>query len=289
MEEAIVDHLNIMIPTLNGIFIEDDEQKECKKKAASILRLCGRFSPASSFEPICVAIINLKTTENEDLSICGLTTYRHLIEGYLEALPAGEGLLNKSELIQRALKTMGSSDFLDYIIKPMLTPFAEFFECIFSHLNKIATENEKEDFFTNYRPQIVKIALTAISIPVFLLVTDNVPEVNFRLIKSCIDNTAKLKTDKDAQPYLEILDQMRQKDPQVLLNEIYAINTSKVAKSSNDLLAICSLMNYYLFEHESYGFLDAGIIFECAVKEKETLSKLVLNMNSYCSFYVRHC
>ena len=86
MEETIVDHLNVLIPILNNIFIEGDEQIEIKEKAKSILRLIGRFSPASAFEPICSSIINMKITDNEEIAINGLTTFKCIIEGYLEAL-----------------------------------------------------------------------------------------------------------------------------------------------------------------------------------------------------------
>ena len=243
LEEAIVDHLNVLIPILNAIFIEDDDQKDCKIKAANILKLCGRFAPAATFEPICLSIVNLKTTENEDLAICGFTTFKNLVDGYLEALPAREGMLNKLCLVQSVFKNMGTIDSLDHLTKPMLTPFAEFFGLLFDRLNRQATTRELEEVFGMFKSQITRISLTATSIPVFLLVTDHTPELNFRQVKSCIDNTAKLKTDPDAKPFLEALSKLRADDPHALLGEVYAINPTSVARGSNDLLAIVSLMN----------------------------------------------
>lgn len=286
MEESIVDHLNVLIPLLNTIFIEDDEQKDCKAKVASILRLCGRYSPASAFEPICLGIINLKLTENEELAICGLSTFRHLTEGFLEALPPREGFINKFDLLKSIFAHMGAAEFLDHLTKPMLTPFAEFFELVFRKVTDVATKSESGELFAVYKSQIVKIALTAISIPIFLLVTDQLTELNFRLVKSCIDNSSKLKTDKDAEPYLKIIKTLTREDPKVLLSEIYSINPSEVGRPSNDILVISSLMNYYLIEQDSEGFLDAALIFESAAKEKETMAKLILNLNCYCSFFV---
>lgn len=286
LEEFVVDHLNVLIPILNAIFIEDDEQNNCKAKAASILRLCGRFSPASSFEPICEAIVNLKTTENEDLAVCGFTTFKHLLEGYLESLPPREGMLNKLPLIENLLKNMGTGEFLDHLTKPMLNPFSELFGLVFDRFSKQALSNELEDTFKHYRPQITRVSLTALSIPIFLMVMDHVPELNFRLIKSCIDNTAKLKTDPDARPFLEALGKISSEDPHILLGEIYAINAAAVARASNDLLVIVSLMNYFLLEQQAYPFFDAALVFETAAKNKSTVAKLVLNLHCYCSFFV---
>lgn len=286
LEESIVDHLNVLIPILNLIFIEDDEQKHCKEKAASILKLCGRFSPAASFEPICLSIINQKTTENEDLAICGFSTFKYLIEGYLEALPAREGLLNKISLVQSLFSGLGTQEFLDNITKPMLNSFAELFGLVFQKMNSTALPTEIEDIFKNHKSQIIRLALTAISIPVYLMVIDYTPELNFRLLKSCIDNTAKLKTDPDAKPFLDVLSKLKEKDSNCLLGEIYAINPSTVARGSNDLLVTIALMNYFILSQEAYPFFDAALVYESAAKEKVTLSKLVLNLSCYFSFYV---
>lgn len=286
LEEVIVDHLNILIPVLNSIFMEDDEQKHCKEKAASILRLCGRFSPSATFEPICMSIINQKTTENEDLAVCGLTTFKHLIDGHLEALPAREGLLNKITLVQQLFGSLGTPEFLDHITKPMLNSYAELLGLIFDRINKQGLSTEVQEIFKTYKSAITRLSLTALSIPVYLMFTDVVPELNFRLVKSCIDNTAKLKTDPDARPFMDALARLKADDPHALLGEVYSIIPATVARGSNDLLVIVSLMNYYILEQEAYPFLDAAMVFESSVKEKVPLSKLVLNLHCYFSFFV---
>lgn len=286
MEDGIVDHLNLMIPILNGIFIEDSEQKELKERAKNILRLMGRYSPASVFEPICSSIINMKITENEELAICGLSTFKYLIEGYLEALPAGEGLLDKAELLKQSIKNLGSADYLDQLTKYMANPFSELFELIFSKIEEVALPEERRQILTELKPQTVRIALTALSIPIFMLISDNTVDVNFKLIKLSISNTAKLRVDPEAKYFLQTVERLLEEDDLALLNEINSINGTKVSRSSNDMLIICSVANYYLFKQEDAGFKDSMMIFEGAAKEKETMAKLVINLNSYFNFYV---
>lgn len=287
MEESIVDHINLQIPILNAIFIEGDEQKELKEKAKSILRLMGRYSPASAFEPICSSIINMKLTDNEELAICGISTYKYLLEGYLEALPAGEGLLDKADLLKKTIKDLGSPDFLDQLTKYMLNPFAELFELVFSKIAEVALPEERKVFLHEYQSQTIRISLTALSIPIFMLVSDSTVEVNFKLIKSSIENTAKLTKDIDAKYYLQTIAKLVEADSYALINEINAINGARVARSSNDMLIICSVVNYCLLTKDPEGFQDAMIVFEGAAKQKETMAKLAINMNSYLNFYVR--
>lgn len=289
LEESIVDHLNVLIPILNGIFMEDDEQKNCKEKAASILKLCGRFSPGQSFEPICLSIINLQTTENEDLAVCGLRTFRHLLDGYLEALPAGEGLLNKANLVDKVLCRLGEPEFLDHLSKASLNSFAELGGLLLTRICQQATAAEQRDVFEGRKSHVTRLCLTALAIPVYLLATDTVPELNFRLVKSCIDNTVKLSTDPDAQPYLKALSRLEQGDSRMLLGEIYSIDPATVSRASNSLLIIVSLMNYYAWRVQPDDFLDTGIVFETAAKDKPPLAKLILNLHCYFSFFVDHC
>lgn len=286
VEDGVIDHLNTLIPVLNGILIEDDEQKECKEKTKSILRLIGRYCPANAFESICLSIINMQITESEESAINGLTTYRCLLEGHLEALPPGEGLMNKIEVVHRTFNNLGNSEFLSSLTKYMLTPFSELFVHLFTVIESRASEKEREDIYNTYKREIVRISLTALSIPMFFLVTDNLPEMNYKLIKNTIDKSSKLRRDEEGKCYIDILDKMVSKWEWALIEEVRPENHSNVNRNSNDTLVICALVNYYMINQNARFFGESIFLFESIASDKETFTKLVINMNSYINFYV---
>lgn len=288
MEESIVEHMHMLIPVLNAVFIEDDTQKQLKDKAKSILQLMGRFAPASAFAPICMSIINMKLTDNEELAVCGLSTYKHLLAGYLEALPSGEGLLDKADLVKSTIKDLGAPAYLDQLTKYMLNPFSELFELLFTKISELGSNSDQSTILTEYRSESVRICLTALSIPIFMLTSDNSVEVNFKLIKSSIENTAKLTYDKDAEYYLKIVKSMIDSESTALIDVVNAVDGSKVGRSSNDMTIICSTVNYCMMVNDIDNFEHAVMVFEGMAKQKDTMAKLVINMNSYMNFYVNH-
>ena len=286
VEEGVVDHLNTLLPVLNAIFIEDEEQAACKEKTKSILRLIGRFSPATAFEPICLSIINMQITDSEETAINGLTTYRCLLEGHLEALPENQGLLNKRAVVEKVFAELGREEFLATLTKYMLNPFSELFVSLFTWLKRKALPNELEQLQAEFRAQITRISLTALSIPVFLLVTDNAPEMNYKLVKSTIEKSTRLLEDEDAKCYFEILDGLVAKDGFSLIEVARPENPAAVNRNSNETLACCALLNYYLIKRDPVMFGHVVYLFEHIAGDKETFSKVVINLTSYLHFYV---
>ena len=216
-EEGVVDHLNDLLPTLNSLLAEGEENKPLNLKVKNILKLIGRYSPATSFEPIVLSIINMKLTENEETAIQGLTTYKYLLEGYFEALPPKEGLLRKATAVRTALSTLGSEEYLDQLTKYMIQPFAELFEAVMKVVATKASPKERSSLLEEFKSQTTKVSLCALTIPIFMLVTDNSIEVNFKLIKSSIEGTSKLPTDSDAKYYLALIDKISADDRSTLL------------------------------------------------------------------------
>lgn len=286
VEEGVVDHLNTLIPILNAIFIEDEEQAACKEKVKSILRLIGRFSPATAFEPICLSIINMQITDSEETSINALTTYRCLLEGHLEALPDNQGLLNKRAVVEKVFAELGREAFLATLTKYMLNPFSELFVSLFTWLKRKALPRELEQLQADYRAEITRISLTALSIPVFLLITDNAPEMNYKLVKSTIEKSARLLEDEDAKCYFETLEGLVAKDEFSLIDVARPENPTAVNRNSNETLACCALLNYYLIKRDPGKFGHVLYLFEHIAADKETFSKVIINLTSYLHFYV---
>lgn len=286
LEESIVDHLNVEIPIINAIFMETDDHRELKDKAKNILRLIGRYSPASAFEGICLSIIEMKSTDNEELAICGLTTFRYILEGHLEALPPGEGLLDKRAIIEKTIAALGSREYLDGITKHMLAPFTGLFELVFGKIVETASNDERAALSAKCQSKMVRIAMTALSMPIFLLVTDDSVDINYKLVKASITNTARLADDADAKYFLRLVETLVAEDYYVLVNELNEVDSRLVSRSSNDMLMLCSTLNYYLFKQAADSFQDTVMIFECAAKQKDTMAKLFINITCYINFYV---
>lgn len=286
VEESITDHLDYLIPILNGIFMETDEQKEIKEKVKSILRLIGRYTSPTAFEPICSNIIDLKTTDNEELAICGLTTFKCVLEGYFEALPPEEGLLDKAALVKKLLGKLGGNEFLSSVTKYMITSYSELIKTILEFVYSKAHTSEKEEIFKEFRGNIVRAALTSLSIPLFILLTDNSPELNYKLIKNSIEKWSKIGKDAEAQWFLQFLDEAQKTDFQGLINEIRPEDASVVSQNSNDLLVNCTLACFFLLRGNHEGYKESMKIYEAIAVEKETFMKTTINLNSFMNFYV---
>lgn len=189
MEESCTDHLNALIPVLANILLEDDEQKEIKLKVHDCLQLIGRFAPLSVFEPICKSVANLEITTNVGNSISGLVAFKCIATGYFEALPAGEGLLNKYDLVHSLLETFGTEDYLNKIDRSLLPPLSSLFRLVFDTLLKKAKPSETAKAIEDHTSAVLRLSLSCISMPIYLIINDTTPEINYKQIKSSIKHT----------------------------------------------------------------------------------------------------
>lgn len=287
LEEAVVDSADGLIPLLTNILLETDEQKEAKDISKRILKLMGRYTPASAFLPISLNVISLKLSDNEDTSIAGLVAFRSILEGYFEALPSGEGLLDKADLVKSLFEKLGSKEYLEQLTKYMITPFSQLFVVILETIVKKALDYDQKTILKQFQPQIVRICLTALSIPIYLLVNDSTVEINFKLIKSSIQNTSKLADDTEAKYYLGVLNRIEKQDSKAIITELSKIPTENIGQGSNDVLITESLLNYALFNKDTEAFSSAISLLEARISGKETFTKTIINLNSYLNFYVK--
>lgn len=98
VEESIVEHLNMVVPVMLRIYQSSETDKltvELKAKISSCLRLIGRFCPFASFNEILEKSLNSEVSQNEGTLLASLIGYKNLIHGFLEALPEGDGFLDK--------------------------------------------------------------------------------------------------------------------------------------------------------------------------------------------------
>lgn len=98
VEEHIVEYLNTIVPIMLRIYQSQQEDKitlELKDKISSCLHLVGRFCPFTSFNEILEKYLNNESSHDEASLLSALTGYKHLLRGFLEALPAGDGFLHK--------------------------------------------------------------------------------------------------------------------------------------------------------------------------------------------------
>lgn len=286
VEEGVVDNLNALIPVLNNIFLEGDDQKACKDKVRSILRLIGRFAPANAFLPICYSIIDLKITDNEENSINGLITLQHVLEGYFEALPPNEGLLNKKETMVKVLEKICAPDYLEVLTKYMLPKYADLLSFLFDTIHKVALPEEQRDLISSFKPNLTQSALVTLSMPIFSLVNDSTVELNYRLIKNCIQNTSQLEQDQQAKPIMKMLEILSKQDPLELFDLVNVSNPAATGRSSAAALAMISLMNYYMLKGLSEPFRDCLAVLELIAVGKDTFHKCIINLNSYITFFV---
>jgi hypothetical protein len=287
LEENVIDYCDSLIPILTAILLEGEEQAEAKKVTLRILKLIGRFVPGKTFIEICMNVSGLKLSDNEDTAVAGLTGFKAILEGYFEALPPNEGLLDKSETIKTLIQKLGDKEYLSRITKEMILPYARLFHSVLESIWTKAQPKELASILNPLEEQIVRICLTSLSVPLYLLSTDTVPEMNFKQIKNSIHQTTQLPTDPDAKYFLGVLSKMREETPYVLTDQINAINSTSVGSGGNDILITESLINYYLLIGNAEGFVDTLGKFETMVMNKETFTKTVLNFNSYLSFYVK--
>lgn len=285
-EEGVVDNLNALIPVLNNIFLEGDEQKACKEKVQSILRLIGRFSPSKAFLPICFSIVDLKITDNEESSVNGLNTLQYILEGYFEALPPGEGLLDKKKAIIEVLEKVTAPEYLEILTKYMLPKYADLLSFLFNTLQQTATPAEQQEIYAQFKKNLTQSALVTLSMPIFSLVNDTSVDLNYKLIKNCIENTSQLEQDKQAGPILSMLAVLSKDDPLDLFDLVNISNPASVARSSAAALAMVSLSNYYLLKKLSDPFRDTLAVIELMAVGKETFNKTIINLNSYFTFFV---
>lgn len=102
VEENIVEYLNMVVPIMIKIYSQDRiEQKNDKltqqleAKIGSCLHLIGRFCPFTSFNEILEKELSSEASKDETSLLAALIGYRHLISGFLEALPEKDGFLDK--------------------------------------------------------------------------------------------------------------------------------------------------------------------------------------------------
>lgn len=189
MEESCTDHLNALIPVLANILLEDEEQAEIKIKVYDCLRLIGRFAPQSAFEPICKSVANLEITTNERNSVSGLVAFKCITAGYFEALPKDEGLLDKYNLVHSLLETFGTEEYLNKIDRSLLPPLSALFKVVFDVLLKQAKASEVAKAIEDHTSAVLRLSLSCISMPIYLIINDTAPEINYKQIKSSIKHT----------------------------------------------------------------------------------------------------
>jgi len=178
-----------VVPLLIKIFSEDEREdwvKESKEHVKILLRLFGRFCPYKGFSDLIHSILNLELSQNEDNLSNGLQAYRYLIEGHLEALPEGEGLLDKSKVIEDVFDKLGDLKWLDNLSRYTLPQFQSFMSYVLSKINDIATEEELDKVMFSKNEFVARICLSILSMPIYSLIHDSGDQQNIKLIKKSI-------------------------------------------------------------------------------------------------------
>ena len=127
------------------VFSENDKEEhipELKARISSCLKLIGRFSPFKSFTELIHKYLNQEISRNESNLFNGLTGYKSLLEGFLQALPAGEGFLDKQEAVEGVVDKLGDSLWLDNLSRYTLPVFSEVFEVVLRRVKEQGKEDE---------------------------------------------------------------------------------------------------------------------------------------------------
>lgn len=122
----------------------DDEEfsKEAKNEINECFRLIGRFCSFSSFAVLIKKYLNFEISQKEGTLVNALTGYAKIIEGYLEALPEGDGFLDKKSSIVDIVKTLGSERWMNNLSRYTLPKFKNMFENILKIVNLKAKQQE---------------------------------------------------------------------------------------------------------------------------------------------------
>lgn len=144
-EEYVVEYLDVLIPQLLKIFSTGDQEefaKETKESIGTCLSLIGRFCSFKSFNTLIEKYLNFEISQNEEMLINALIGYKHIISGYLEALPENDGFQHKKESVEEIIEKLGETNWLDNISRYSLPKYHQLFVEIFVSLDTKAKETE---------------------------------------------------------------------------------------------------------------------------------------------------
>ena len=110
--------------------------------AKSCLRLFGRYCPFKGFSELISSFMNSELSQKEDNLYNGLIGYQELLTGYLEALPKGEGFLDKIQAVKDIFLNLGNPEWLDNLTRYTLPVYQDLMTYVFQTVKDTATEDE---------------------------------------------------------------------------------------------------------------------------------------------------
>lgn len=86
--------------------------------------------------------MNNELSQKEDNLFNGLLGYKEMLDGHLEALPKGEGFLDKKGAILGIFANLGDQEWLDNLTRYTLPLYKDLMGSVLSKINDSALENE---------------------------------------------------------------------------------------------------------------------------------------------------
>ena len=120
----------------------EEYSQELKAKISSCLSLIGRYCPFKSFNEMLSSYLSNELSQDENMLLSSLIGYKHLIKGYLEALPKDIGLLDKKDSIGELIDRLGDAEWLGNMTRYTLPEYQELFTYVFQTIQAKATEDE---------------------------------------------------------------------------------------------------------------------------------------------------